>query len=84
MTRNSKVILEAATILVIVNAMFSVRSEHWVIPVIIAVTASPVLRPNQFNLLLAVCATLAMIVSQSMHNEVGARIGFIFAVVSIA
>ncbi|GEM_PF-3898414 len=80
---NSKVTIVIAFIVAIANAVFSGRSEYWALPVIIAITASPVLRPNRLTLLLAVCVLSAITASLLMHKEVGAKVAFICAVVSM-
>lgn len=83
MSTVSKVILSLTAVMLIVNVSVARSTADWAVLVMIAVSASPALRPTRYNLILAVLATLASLTAQIAHSSLSGKIAIVCGVLCL-
>jgi hypothetical protein len=84
MSNISKVILAMSFVLAAIEVIVRVPSQHLAVPVIVAIGASPPLRPNRLTLFFAFVTSLGVTAYPFVHSDSTVKASFVVALASLA
>jgi RsiW-degrading membrane proteinase PrsW (M82 family) len=84
MSNISKVILTMSFVLAAIEVILRVPSQHLSVPLMVAISASPPLRPNRLTLFFAFVTSLGVILYPFIHSDSTVKASFVVALVSFA
>lgn len=80
----SKLLLGITGLVALVNLTMVRSPEHWALPVMLSISASPALRPNLINVILAICTLVAMVLYWHTHSQIADVISITSAILCMA
>src|ERR1700743_2473608 len=83
MSATSKIILGLAIFVVVTTVIFSRTKADFAVGLLMAITASPALRPTKLNLFCAVGTSAAFILAQLKHDALMAHLSIVLAIVCV-